>query len=304
MAGGSTKVILISLCANFCIALTKFAGSVYTGSAALLAEAVHSFSDCGNQGLLLFGQRQAALGPSKQYPLGRGKELFFWSFVVALLLFSMGGVFSLYEGIHKIQEPTPVNFPWLGIAILLVAIALEGYAFFACLKEVKKKNRRPSLWVWIRDTTSVDLLVIFLEDAAALLGLCLALVALLLSWYTGNGVWDGIGSCAIGVLLIVVAVILAREVKSMLIGERPSRDYREDLEQMLQEALPGAELMNLIATQQGVDSVMMIYDIHPGTDTCDFEELTEKVNKFKHSVSTRFPEIKRQFIELDTVADI
>lgn len=299
MAGGSRKVIIISLCANLGIALAKLAGALYTGSAALLAEAVHSFSDCGNQALLLYGQHAAAQPPTPRHPLGRSKELFFWSFVVALLLFTMGGMFSLYEGIHKIQHGGTLEAPLIGIAILLVAVALEGFSFLACLREVKHQNTHGSLWQWIRKTSSADLLVIFLEDFAALLGLLFALVALLMAWATGNPLWDGLGSVAIGVLLIVVAVVLAREVKPMLIGEMSATDYEPALKALLAEVMPGAKLLRLIAMQQGVGAVLLAYKIDPGAGFPVTQEAIDAVNRFEREVRIRHPEIQWQFAELD-----
>ncbi len=299
MAGGSRKVIIISLCANFGIALSKLGGALYTGSAALLAEAVHSFSDCGNQALLLHGQRAAGKPPTPQYPLGRSKELFFWSFVVALLLFTMGGMFSLYEGIHKLWHPQALESPMVGVVILLVAVGLEGYSFYACLREVRHQNHDGSLWRWVRRTNSADLLVIFLEDLAALLGLLMALSALGLAWITGSPLWDAAGSCVIGVLLIGVAVVLAREVKSMLIGEMPSHDYQADMEELLAEVMPGARLLRLIALQQGVNAVLLAYKIAPGQGFPSTQQAIDAINCFEREVRVRHPEIQWQFAELD-----
>lgn len=299
MSGGSTKVIVISLCANFGIALSKLGGSFYTGSASLLAEAVHSFSDCGNQALLLWGGHVAKQGPSNKYPLGRGKEMFFWSFVVALLLFSMGGIFSLYEGIHKLHSTEPLSNPLVGVIILCVAVGLEGFSFYACLKEVQVQNKHKSMWEWIRNTMSADLLVIFLEDLAALLGLVFALVALTLAWITGNPFYDAMGSCFIGVLLIGTAVILAREVKPMLIGERPSEEYEPKLQAILDTVLPGAKMMRLIALQQGVDAVLLAYKINPADGPADVHAVIDSVNTFETKVRETYPEVKWQFAELD-----
>ncbi len=299
MSGGSTKVIIISLCANFGIALSKLGGSLYTGSAALLAEAVHSFSDCGNQALLLWGGHVAKKGPSDKYPLGRGKEMFFWSFVVALLLFSMGGIFSLYEGIHKLHSTEPLSNPLVGVVILGIAVALEGFSFYACLREVQLQNKHKSMWDWIRNTMSADLLVIFLEDLAALLGLMFALVALTLAWITGNPFYDALGSCLIGVLLIGVAVILAREVKPMLIGERPAEEYEPKLQAILDAIMPGAKLMRLIALQQGVDAVLLAYKITPAGGAADIRTAIASVNSFEAKVRESCPEVKWQFAELD-----
>lgn len=298
-AGGSKKVIIYSLCANFGIALSKLAGAFFTGSAALLAEAVHSFSDCGNQALLLYGGYLAKKDPTPKFPLGRGKELFFWSFVVALLLFSMGGIFSLYEGIHKIENPGPINHPLVAVVILLVAVVLEAFSFGACYREIQLNNPHGSLWKWIRHTMAADMLVIFLEDLAALVGLFIALIALTLAWITGNSLWDGLGSCVIGLLLIVVAIILAGEVKSMLIGERPAADYEPKMQDMLTAFMPGARIIKLIALQQAVDAVILAYKIHPGETHIDLHAAIDAVNLFEEKVKLTFPEVKWQFTEFD-----
>lgn len=299
MAGGSTKVILISLGANFGIALSKLAGAMFTGSAALMAESVHSFSDCGNQGLLLYGQYAGKKPPTAKHPLGKSKETFFWSFVVALLLFSVGGMFSIYEGLHKINHPEPLAYPFVGIAILLVACALEGYSCWMCLKEVEKQNTYGSLWRWVRRTTSADLLVILLEDLAAMLGLIFALVALMVAWISGNTFWDGVGSVMIGTLLIVVAVILAREVKSLLLGEAPADSFQPQAEILLQEVIPGARLLRFIALQQGVGSVLVAYKVQPPENLTDVSEAIACINRYEQRMREVFPEIHWQFAELD-----
>lgn len=298
-SGGSTKVIILSLCANLGIAVSKLAGALFTGSSALMAEAVHSFSDCGNQALLLWGGFVAKKPPTRKFPLGRGKEMFFWSFAVALLLFSIGGAFSMYEGIHKLQEPTPISHPYVGIVILVIAVGLESVSFFACLKEVRAQYPKGSLWRWVRQTMAADLLVIFLEDLAALFGLVLALAALVMSWITGNPLWDALGSCAVGVLLIVVALVLAKEVKSMLIGEAPAEDYEEELKPLLAAHFPQGRMLRFIAIQQGVGAVIFAYKIHPGNLTQDTQTSIESVNRFEASVRERFPEVQWQFAELD-----
>ena len=298
-AGGSRKVIIISLLANLGIAVSKFGGAMWTGSAALLAEAVHSLSDCGNQALLLYGQSAAKKPPTQLHPLGRGKEAFFWSFVVALLLVSMGGMFSVYEGWHKITHPDQVHDPLIGAVILLIAVGLESFSFWKCYVEVKAQNHFGSLWQWIRNTTSSDLLVIFLEDLAALLGLILALAALVATWATGDSFWDGTGSVVIGLLLIATAFVLAREVKSLLIGEMPMRDYRRGLEHSLLETIPGARFIRFLALQQGVDAVLLAYKINPGPQNPDTLTMIARVNAFEAQVKAIYPEVKWQFAELD-----
>jgi len=249
--------------------------------------------------LLLYGQKASQKEFSEKYPLGRGKELFFWSFIVALLLFSMGGMFSLYEGIHKITQEGTINNPMVGIVILSITILLEGYAFFSCLKEVTANNKFSSIREWVKKTTTLDLLVLFLEDFAALVGLLIALASLLLAWHTGNVFWDGLGSCIIGVLLILVAIILACKVKPLLIGQSPYPDYHVEMQKLLSEIMPDAKILRHISILQGVDTVLVAYKIHPGSENTIISDSIALVNKFEEKVRNKFPEIKWQFAELD-----
>lgn len=219
----SLRAILLALGANFAIFVSKLVAALITGSGAMLAEAVHSLADCGNQGLLLLGMRQADRPPSDEYPLGWGRALYFWSFLVAILLFSVGGMFSIYEGIHKFSHPEPLKWPWLAVGVLAFGVVAESISMHGCLKEVNKARDGRSLWRWFRETRSSELLVIFGEDLAALLGLTIALIAVLATMLTGNLLYDAGGTIAIGVLLVVVAVVVASEVKDLLIGQGWSR---------------------------------------------------------------------------------
>ena len=298
-AHSSTKVIILSLLANASIAVSKLVGAIFTGSASLTAEAVHSFSDCGNQILLLYAQHQSRKPATAQYPLGHGRESFFWSFVVALLLFSMGGIFNIYEGIHKIRHAGDVSHPYLGLGIIIVAIVLEGWSLMAGLREIGREKRRAGLWQWMRKTSRADLLVVFLENLAALIGLALALAAMLATWATGNSLYDGIGSLCIGALLIVTAFILAGETKSLLIGEAADEDYKHNVSAILHSMIPSARILKLIALQQGMESVMLAYKINPGTNE-DVYSMIDKVNQLEAEIKRRHPEVKWQFVELDT----
>jgi cation diffusion facilitator family transporter len=208
-SGDSNRAILFALGANFAIACAKGVAAFFTGSSAMLAETVHSLADCGNQLLLLLGMKQARRPASPDYPLGYGKAIYFWSFLVALMLFSVGGMFSLYEGVHKLQAHEPLRQWWWAAGVLLFGIVAEGVSMRACLQEVNKIRGERSLWRWFRESRQAELVVIFGEDLAALLGLVFALIAVLLSVVTGNPVWDAVGTIAIGVLLIVVAIFVA-----------------------------------------------------------------------------------------------
>lgn len=297
-AGGSVKVIIIALLANLGIALSKLVGAIISGSASLLAEAIHSFVDCTNQALLLVGNKAASKAPSLKHPLGYGREAFFWSFIVAILLFSLGGVFSVYEGVHKLSSHDPMESPILVVIILLIAIGLESYSFRACLNEVKHKNRFGSLWAWFKKTTEAELLVIFTEDLAALLGLVFALACVSLAWATGNPLWDAIGSIMVGVLLVSVAFLLSIEIKSLIIGEAPSIDLRPAVESIVAERIPGGRVLALLALQTGASEIMLSYKITPGGMT-DVNGLIAAINEVEAEVKNRFPEVKWQFVEPD-----
>ena len=218
-SGDSTRAILFALGANFAIACAKGFAAYMTNSSAMIAETVHSLADCGNQLLLLLGLRQAKKPPTPDYPLGYGKAIYFWSFLVALMLFSVGGMFSLYEGIHKLHNPEHLEQWWWAVGVLIFGIIAESVSMRACMQEVNKARGDRSLWRWFRESRQAELVVIFGEDLAALFGLVFALFAVGLAVITGNPMWDAIGTVAIGVLLIVVAVFVAVEVKALLIGQ-------------------------------------------------------------------------------------
>jgi cation diffusion facilitator family transporter len=221
-AGGGTKAIIAALMANAGIAVAKFVGFLITGSSSMLAESVHSVADTSNQGLLLLGQRTSRRRATPNHPFGFGRDRYFYSFVVALLLFSLGSVFALYEGIHKIQHPEPLSSPIIAVVILVVAIVLEGYSFKTAIGESRDIKGDATWWQFIRQAKVPELPVVLLEDAGALIGLVLALLGVGLSSLTGDPVWDAVGTICIGLLLGVIAIILIVEMKSLLIGEGAS----------------------------------------------------------------------------------
>jgi cation diffusion facilitator family transporter len=232
---GSTRAILAALAANAGIAVAKFIGYLITGSSSMLAESVHSVADTSNQGLLLYGQREARKEADRLHPFGYGRSRYFWSFVVALVLFTLGSVFALYEGYHKVTHPTHLTSPMVAIVILVVAIGLETYSFRTAVVESRPLKGRGSWWRFIRNSRNPELPVVLLEDTGALVGLVFALIGVGLTTLTDNPVWDGIGTMAIGVLLGVIAVVLMVEMHSLLIGEGATigqdRAIREALEQ-------------------------------------------------------------------------
>ncbi|MPY97346.1 MAG: cation diffusion facilitator family transporter [Actinophytocola sp.] len=223
-ADGSTKAILAALFANAGIAVAKFIGAGLTGSSSMMAEGVHSVADTSNQALLLLGKKTSQRRATKQHPFGYGRDRYFYSFIVALLLFSLGSLFALYEGFHKISEPEDLRSPMVAIVILLVAIGLETYSFRTAIVESRKVKGDATWWEFIRQSKVPELPVVLLEDAGALVGLVFALFGVSLAVVTGDPVWDAVGTIMIGVLLGVIAIVLIIEMKGLLIGEGSSDD--------------------------------------------------------------------------------
>jgi cation diffusion facilitator family transporter len=293
----SLRAILLALGANFAIFLSKLVAAVITGSGAMLAEAVHSLADCANQGLLLLGMRQAERPPSEDYPLGWGRALYFWSFLVAMLLFSVGGMFSIYEGIHKLSHPEPLRWPWLAIGVLGFGVVAESISMHGCLKEVNKVRDGRSLWRWFHETRSSELLVIFGEDLAALFGLSVALVAVLATMITGNHLYDAAGTIVIGVLLVVVAVAVANEVKALLIGQGLEPKKREALIAFINARPEVDVVLNLLTLQMGPDVMVAVKArMSPAPDQ---SALIEAINTVERAMKAQFPDVRWSFFEPD-----
>ena len=221
---GGTRAVVAALLANTGIAVTKFIAFAFSGSSAMLAEGVHSVADAGNQALLLLGGRQARRRADKDHPFGYGRERYVYAFVVAIILFSVGGVFSLYEGIEKLQHPHALEVPWLPILVLSIAIVLESFSLRTAVKESNRSRGKKGWIAFIRHAKQPELPVVLLEDVAALLGLVLAFLGVGLTIITGDGTWDALGTLAIGVLLVLVAIVLGIETKSLLVGEGATQE--------------------------------------------------------------------------------
>ena len=294
---GSVRAILYALGANVGIFIAKAVAAAITGSGAMLAEAVHSLADCGNQGLLLFGMKQARRPPTPDYPLGYGKEVYFWSFLVALMLFSVGGAFSVYEGIHKMLVPEPIERPVIGVAVLAFSLALEWWSLRACLQEVNKTRGAQSLFRWFRDSRDSEMIVVFGEQLAALLGLAAALLAVAITLYTGNPLWDAIGTLAIGLLLIVIAVFVAIEVKALLIGQSVALEKREAIRAYLEARPEVARLHNVITLQLGPDVMVSVKAcLDPGLSAT---EMMRQINEVEAGLRLAFPDVRWCFFEPD-----
>jgi cation diffusion facilitator family transporter len=295
----SARTIFYALGANLAIAAAKSAAAAATGSSAMLAEAIHSFADSGNQGLLLWGMRQAKRPPSPDYPLGWGKAVFFWSFIVALVLFSLGGLFSVYEGWHKLAEPQPLSYPWVAVAILAFGLAAESLSLRACLQEVKKARGQRSLRQWLGETRQSELVVILGEDVAALVGLALALVAVLLAIFTGDPTWDALGSIAIGAVLIVVAVAIAVQIKGLLIGRSADPEVEARMRDFLQRREEIDHLYRMLTLQLGTSLMVAVKARMKARDAA---ELVDAINRCEAAMRAEFSEIQWLFFEPD-VAD-
>jgi len=299
MAGGANpvKAIFFALGANFAIAVSKYVAAFITNSGSMLAEAVHSTADCGNQLLLLLGLKLSKRPPSSDYPLGYGKETYFWSFIVALMLFSVGGLFSIYEGWHKLHAPEPLSYPLLALGVLGFGIAAESFSTWGALREVNKLRGNLSIWQWFRSSRNAELVVILGEDLAALFGLTLAFVAVLLTWVTGNPLWDALGGIGIGVLLIIVAFLVGYEVKQMLIGQGVDKATLDGMNAFLKQQPHVESVLNLVTMQMGPD-VMVAVKAHmrpAGTDT----KLIENINVTEAAFREAFPQVAFLFFEPD-----
>lgn len=299
--GDSRRTIFFALGANFAIFAAKAAAASITGSGAMLAEAVHSLADCGNQGLLLLGIKRAGLPASADYPLGYGKEIYFWSFLVALMLFSVGGMFSLYEGWHKLHAPEPLSYPWIAIGVLVFGIAAESVSMRACMVEVAKARGGQSLWRWFRDSRQAELLVIFGEDLAALLGLVFALAAVAVTMASGDPLYDAIGTMGIGVLLIAVAIFIAIEVKAMLIGQSVDPATREAIRKFIEQRPEVKQVFHLITLQLGNDILVSVKLELADPDAPTSANL-QRINATERALKARFPDVMWSFFEPDDSA--
>lgn len=291
------KSIFYALGANMAIAVAKFAAALYTGSGAMMAEAIHSLADTGNQLLLLLGIKLAKRPPSPDFPLGHGKEIYFWSFIVALMLFSMGGLFSIYEGIHKLHHPEPLHAPYVALAVLVFSMLAEGTSLWGCMREVNKERGEAGIVHWFKQTRKSELLVVFGEDSAALLGLSFATLAVLASMVTGNPMYDALGSICIGSLLVVIAIFIGIEVKSLLVGQGVDPHVRAEMLAFLNKQPEIAEVLNLLTLQLGEDVMVAVKaNMHPA-DTCD--GFVENINRCEAAFKEEFPQILWLFFEPD-----
>jgi cation diffusion facilitator family transporter len=257
-AASGTKAIIAALAANLGIAATKFGAFVLTGSSAMLAESIHSVADSGNQALLLIGGKRARRAATKQHPFGYGRERYIYAFIVSIVLFSVGGLFALYEGIHKVQERHGIDdWPWVPLTVLAIAIALESFSFRTAIHESNQIRGSVTWTQFVRHSRVPELPVVLLEDFAALVGLILAFLGVVLTLITGDGIYDGIATVGIGLLLVAVAVVLAIETKSLLIGESATDEHVRAIEAALVDATTIDRIIHMKTLHLGPEELLV-----------------------------------------------
>jgi cation diffusion facilitator family transporter len=293
----TVRAILYAFLANFGIAIAKSWAAWLTGSGSMLAEAIHSYADTGNQVLLYMGLKQSLRPPDKEHPLGYGKLSYFWSFIVAILLFSMGGLFSIYEGYHKLMHPEALSRLWIAIVVLSLAIVLEGFSLFGALREIRKVRAGRPFGEWLKHTRNSELVVVLGEDIGAQLGLVLALGFLIVAAITGNPMYDALGSICIGVVLLVISVFVAWRVKSLLVGRSADPEIQEAIDAVLCDQKGIERVFNAITIQFGPDTMLAVkVKMNPDLNIND---AVAHINALERNLKARIPKLKWCFVEPD-----
>ncbi len=295
--GSSLRAVVYALAANAGILIAKGTAAAVTGSSAMLAEAIHSAADCGNQVLLLRGMKEAKRQPDTKHPLGYGNVVYFWAFLVAVLLFTLGGLFSVYEGWHKLHQAEPIANPLVAFLVLAVSIVLEGFSLAGCVREIRKVSGGMSLWRFFHVSRNSELIIVLGEDIAALVGLSLALTAIALALATGNPMFDALGSMAVGVLLIVVAVLLSLEIKGLITGESAEADTRNAIHAFLSARSEVAEVYSLLTLQMG-KGIMLAVKARM-KETAGAKAMIDDINRVEADLRVAFPAVRWCFFEPD-----
>lgn len=296
---GSTKAIVAALAANLGIAATKFAAYLLTGSSAMLAESIHSVADSGNQALLLVGGRRARRTATPEHPFGYGQVRYVYAFLVAIVLFVLGGLFALYEAWHKIRDPHPITaWQWVPVAVLAVATVLEGLSLRTAVRESDAVRGGAGWPEFVRRSKSPELPVVLLEDTGALLGLVFALAGVGLTLLTGNGVWDGLGTAAIGLLLVAIAVVLAAEMVSLLIGESASPAHLRLIEEALLAGDDITALIHLRTLHLGPEELLVAAKIAVDVDE-DAREIARAIDEAEARIRAAVPIARLIYLEPD-----
>ncbi|MEU2945010.1 cation diffusion facilitator family transporter [Nocardiopsis alba] len=295
----STKAVVMALAANLGIAVTKFVAYLLTASSAMLAEAVHSVADSGNQLLLLFGGRQSRRTATPEHPFGYGHERYFYAFLVAIVLFTLGGLFALYEAWEKIRDPHPItSWQWVPVAVLLVAVVMEATALRTALRQSRTARSRVGWFGFIRRSKAPELPVILLEDTGALIGLAFALIGVSMTLITGNGVWDGLGSGAIGLLLVVFAVVLAVEMKSLLIGESATEENIRLIRAAILDCVDIDAIIHMRTMHLGPDELLVAVKVAVDAED-DARRVTAAIDEAERRIRAAVPIAEVIYIEPD-----
>jgi cation diffusion facilitator family transporter len=297
-ASGGNKAIIAAFLANLGIAITKFIAAFFSGSSSMLAEGVHSLADSGNQLLLMLGGRKAKKRADREHPFGYGRERYVYAFVVSIILFSVGGVFSLYEGIEKLQHPHPLEVWWLPVLVLVVAIGLESFSLRTAVRESNPLRGDQSWVAFVRHAKAPELPVVLLEDVAALTGLVFALIGVGLTVITGNGLWDAIGTLAIGLLLIVVAVILGIETKSLLVGEGANVKDVAAIEDAILAGDETDRIIHIKTLYLGPDELLVSAKVAVPAES-RFSDVAEGINAIEDRIRAAVPSARVIYIEPD-----
>lgn len=318
MSSGSKKAILYALGANLGIALAKTGAALYTKSGAMLAEAIHSFADCANQALLLVGMRDAGGDRTSRHPMGNARASYFWSILVATLLFFVGGAFSVLEAVEHLKHPQPLNNPLIALGVLGVSVVLEAFSLYGALKESKKERGGKSLWRWFKESRSPELLVVTGEDIAALGGLAMAFVFVGLSVITGDPMWDAIGSLAVGVLLMAIAGLLCVEMRALIVGESLAPEDEAAVRSFLETHPQVVQLIDFIGVQHGHEWMLAvklrlqplarhfgedwgIFDALDSTERCRraADAISHCINEIEGELQALWPQARWCFVEPD-----
>lgn len=299
MSDGSTRAIFYALGANFGIAVSKFGAAFYTGSGSLLAEAIHSSADCANQLLLLLGMKQARRPASADFPLGHHRVSYFWSMIVALLLFFMGGAFSFYEGVHRLLHPQPMENGGLALVVLGVAVVLEAFSLWGALKEIRHVSDGQPFLSWFRETRQPELMVVAGEDIAALIGLALAFLAVAATVVTGNPVWDALGTLAIGIVLMAIAIAVMIEVKGLIVGESAAPRLRAEIEAFVAAQPEVEQVLNVITLAWGEKVVIAVKARMRDMETQTGLQMVDAINAVEERMQQQFPQAQWVFFEPD-----
>lgn len=298
MASGSKTVIFAALVGNSLISITKFVAAAITGSSAMLSEGIHSLVDTGNQVLLLHGLKQANKPADESFPFGHGKEVYFWSFIVAILIFALGGGISIYEGIQHIRHPQPITNPLINYIVLGLAIIFEGAAWFFAFREFSRVKGKWGYLEAIQRAKDPSIFVVLFEDSAAMLGLLVAMAGVWLSQYTGILYFDGIASVIIGFILVGTAIWLAYETKGLLIGESANRYVVNGIREILQQDDLVEHVNEVLTMHMGPDYVLANISVD-FRDASQVGELEIVIHELSQSIKQQFPQIKRIFIEAE-----